>query len=187
MKHILTYFTPSALRRSIGLQFVYCMGIFPARWHLFGFRWVVKVGVSDSPFQRRRDVQAGIRAYTGEKMHVYIFPLPVFAIRQCETTVHGLLNTAGLSRNPFPGTTGHTEWFLSFNFLSGFFMFLYAFADGMPLTAALGWWALVALLPVPFDAALLVLLVAAIHWAVVLLVMWLGAKIFVLCGLSGLI
>ena len=185
MKYILTYFTPSALRRAVGLQFVYCMGIFPARWHLFGFRWVVKVGVSDSPLQRRRDVQDGLRQQTGERLHVYVLPLPVFASRQCEGAAHGLLNTAGLSRNPFPGTTGHTEWFLSANFLCGFGAFLYAFADGMPFAAALGWWALVALLPVPFDAALLVLLVAAIHWGLLGVVLWGAGKMLMLCGAFG--
>lgn len=185
MKYILTYFTPSALRRSLGLQFVYCMGIFPARWHLFGFRWVVKVGISETPRNRRRDVEAAVRGQTGENLHVYCLALPVFASKQCEATVHGLLNTAGLSRNPFPNTTGHTEWFLSANFLCGFGVFLYAFAEGMPLTAALGWWALAALLPVPFDAALLVLLVAAIHWGLFVGVLWGEGKILLLCGFFG--
>ena len=167
---ILTYFTPSALRRSIGLQFVYCMGIFPARWHLFGFRWVVKFGLSDSPFQRRKDVEAALRGYTGERLHVYVFPLPVFAPKQCEGTLQTV--TRKIRRDPFPGTTGGTEWVLLANFLCGFAVFLYAFAEGMPLTAALGWWALVALLPVPFDAALLVLLVAALHWGLFVGVLW---------------
>ena len=183
MKYILTYFTPSALRRSLGLQFVYCMGIFPARWHLFGFRWVVKVGVSDEPLQRRKAVQAGVRAHTGEKINIYIFPLPVFAPKACELAVHTVLSK--LSRNPFPGTTGHTEWFLSFNLFSGFLIAFCAFLQGMPLTAALGWWALVALLPVPFDAALLVLLVAALHWGLFVGVLWGAGKMLMLCGAFG--
>lgn len=185
MKYILTYFTPSALRRSLGLQFVYCMAIIPPRERWWRFRWVVKVGVSDGVLQRRKDVQAGVRKYTGEALHVYVFPLPVFAPKPCEIAVHGVLNTAGLSRNPFPGTTGHTEWFLSFNFLFGFVVAWYAFADGMPFAAALGWWALVALLPVPFDAALLVLLVAAIHWGLLGVVLWGAGKMLMLCGAFG--
>lgn len=183
MKYILTYFTPSALRRSIGLQFVYCMGIFPARFNLLGFRWVVKVGVSDSPLQRRRDVEAGVRAYTGEKIHVYIFPLPVFAPKPCEMAVHAVLRA--FKRNPFPGTSGYTEWFLSANFLFGFVVAFYALTNGMPLTAALGWWALVALLPVPFDAALLVLLVAALHWGLFIGALWGVGKMLLLCGALG--
>lgn len=183
MKYLLSCFSPSALRRSIGLQFVYCMGIVPPRERWWRWRWVVKVGVSDSPRNRRRDVEAGLREHTGEALHVYCLALPVFATKQCEATVHDVL--AYHSRDPFPGTTGHTEWFLSANFLCGFGVFLYAFADGMPPTAALGWWALVALLPVPFDAALLVLLVAAIHWGLLVVALWGGVKMLLLCGLSG--
>ncbi len=183
MKYILTYFTPSALRRSLGLQFVYCMAIIPPRERWWRFRWVVKVGVSDEPLQRRKAVEAGVRAYTGEKVNIYIFFLPVFAPKACEVAVHTVLSK--LSRNPFPGTTGHTEWFLSFNFLFGFVVAWYAFADGMPPTAALGWWALVALLPVPFDAALLVLLVAAIHWGLFVGALWGAGKILLLCGAFG--
>lgn len=177
MKHLLSYFAASSLRRALGLQFVYCMGIVPPRERWWRWRWVVKVGVSDSVLQRRKDVQAGVRNHTGEALHVYVFPLPVFAPKPCEIAVHGVLSRAGLSRSPFPGTTGHTEWFLSFNFLFGFVVAWYAFADGMPPTDALGRWALVALLPVPFDAALLVLLVAAIHWGLVAVALWGAVKV----------
>lgn len=180
MKYILAHFSLASIRRAVGLQFVYCMGIFPDRWHLLGFRWVVKVGISDTPSQRRRDVEAGVRGFTGEKLHVYVLPLPVFAPKQCEGTLHWVLKP--LASNPFPGTSGHTEWFLSFNVLTGYAVFLCAYADGMPLTAALGWWALVALLPVPFDAALLVVLVAALQWAVFIAALWGAAKMLALCG-----
>jgi len=97
--------------------------------------------------------------------------------------VHTVLSK--LSRNPFPGTTGHTEWFLSFNLFFGFMVAFCAFLQGMPFTAALGWWALVALLPVPFDAALLVLLVAAIHWGLFVGALWGAGKILLLCGAFG--
>lgn len=179
MKYIL-----SALRRAVGLQFVYCMGIFPARWHLLGFRWSMKVGISDSPMQRRRDVQEALRQHTGQRLHVYCLPMPVFAPKQCETAVHTVL--CKLSHNPFPGTTGHTEWFRAINLLSGFLVFLYAFAEGMPFGAAIGWWALVAAIPVPFDGFLLVALTAAVQWAVFLAAFWGVAQIFTLCGISGL-
>ena len=180
---ILTYFTPSALRRSLGLQFVYCMAVIPPRERWWHFRWVVKFGLSDSPFQRRRNVESDLRGYTGQRLHVYVFPLPVFAPKQCEGTLQTV--TRKIRRDPFPGTTGGTEWVLLINFLCGFAVFLYAFAEGMPFTAALGWGALVALLPVPFDAALLVLLVAALHWGLFVGVLWGAGKMLALCGFLG--
>jgi hypothetical protein len=181
MKHILSYL--SSIRRSIGLQFVYCMAIIPPRDRWWSFRWVVKVGVSDTPRQRCREVEAGVRNHTGQQLNVYVLPLPVFAPRPCEAALHRVLRP--LASNPFPGTSGHTEWFRSLNLLTGFAVFLCAYADGLPLTAAIGWWALVALLPVPFDAALLVLLVASLHWGVFIAALWGAVKIIALCGLSG--
>lgn len=117
----------------------------------------VKIGISDSPLRRAREVKSELQAYKGN-VRVYVaLAMPLLMARTQESTLHRKL---AFLAAPMPSHSGKTEWFYHANFIT------------CGVLCLVGWWfgvkpefSIYAALSVltgwlfPADAALLVLAV----------------------------
>lgn len=109
-----------------------------------------KIGIAKNAEKRRKQVD---KTVFGSVWRVWVVIPP--NAKKAETVAHrvfGIWNAPINKRGD--KTNGETEWFLTVNFVTGF---------GLWLFAPSVWW--VALLPVPFDAVLLVTALTLWAWA----------------------
>lgn len=140
----------------------------------YEFPWRCKVGYSNSPELRRREIQDSISRELGRSIRVYtFFKAPIVGAKAFEQAIHGAINR--LRCWTMVGS-GRTEWFWIFNItcsiLTG--LFCWAFNIEAPSTKAF----FVLFMPIPLDAALCVLLMALLEYAVIVAALY-GAYSFI--------
>ena len=121
------------------------------------FPYMGKVGHSDTPDARREDIAASLRAELGHDVKVWtVFMAPMFFSRNFEKAIHN--SKFWISASNMRGS-GRTEWSWVINAVSAFttLIVLYIMGYDKPSHVAL----IVALLPLPIDFCLFILLFAA--------------------------
>ena len=121
------------------------------------FPYMGKVGESDTPDIRREDIRASIERELGHPIKLWtVFMMPMFFSRNFEKAIHN--SKFWKSASGMRGS-GRTEWSWTVNAVSAFvtLIVLYILGYDKPSHTAL----IVALLPVPIDLCLFILLFAA--------------------------
>lgn len=121
------------------------------------FPYMGKVGYSAKPDARRAEIRASLERELGHQVRVWtICMMPMFWARSFEKAIHG--SKFWISAGNMRGS-GRTEWSWTVNVVSAFttLLVLYILGYDKPSHVAL----VVALLPVPIDFCLFILLFAA--------------------------
>lgn len=121
------------------------------------FPYMGKVGYSEKPDARREDIAASLRSELGHDVKVWtICMAPMFFARSFEKAIHA--SKFWISASNMRGS-GRTEWSWSINVVSAFttLVVLYILGYDKPSHTAL----IVALLPLPIDFCLFILLFAS--------------------------
>jgi T5orf172 domain len=109
-----------------------------------------KIGIAKNAEKRRKQVDKTVR---GAVYRVWLVIPP--NAKRMETAAHRIFAVWNAPiKKRGDKTNGETEWFLTVNFVTGF---------GLYLFAPSAWW--VALLPLPFDAVVLVTALTLWAWA----------------------
>lgn len=129
------------------------------------FPWRFKVGISNAPHLRAKQIADELSYIMGYRVKVFVFikiPLPwPLTIEQ------GLHHATRKLQCSMPEHGGKTEWRWGANpvFSLLFFLLLWAY-DWMP--GSRGFWScLILILPLPFDLALCAVILAAVEYAVI--------------------
>ena len=157
-------------------RYVYVLNVKP-RGGLIPFLWIAKVGFSVDADLRAADVERSIWQKTGQNVLVLpFFRVRVFMFRGIEKAVHTVLRPYNTVR--FAGANGGTEFFRVINVLCGLLCYTLFWWLGLPCA---GWLALcIMVLPLPFDFALFVALLAALEYCIVLALIYIGYLLFVI-------
>lgn len=139
--------------------------------YTFSFPLHGKIGISEKPERRRREVEADLRRQFGEHIRVRrLIALPVITSAYAfEQAIHRALSR--LQSRTLRGTTGGSEWFWAFNPVCGILLFFWLWANGneKAVTAAL----FLTFVPIPLDFALYVVLLAAFEYGAAVGLVWL--------------
>ncbi len=138
------------------------------------FPYMGKVGYSATPDIRRADIQASMERELGHPVKVWtVFMMPMFFARSFEKAIHA--SKFWISASNMKGS-GRTEWSWVINAVSALttLIVLYIMGYDKPSHVAL----IVALLPVPIDFCLFILIFAAAQVGVlagaIYLISWLA-------------
>lgn len=128
---------------------------------------VAKVGISGRLTDcRRRNIQQSIRDRHGNDIKIKTaFFFPVFAPAAIETAIHQAFSR--FRSDVYEGTSGGTEWFGWFNFITAYFVFLWGWSCGADEMYCMASAAFFLLMPIPLDLILCVLLLGLFQWTVV--------------------
>lgn len=149
--------------KSAGREYVYIM------WS-WQFPVAAKIGVTDSPMRRRKEISISISKKLGYDVELLVLPIPLFFwTYRFETVLHNSKPLRKLKFNGLKGTDGYSEWFWCCNpiFVLLFIPFCYRFDLNMLH------WCVVFLLPcLPLDAILITLVLAGAQWVFAGMVLW---------------
>jgi len=122
-----------------------------------------KIGESDTPDIRREDIRASMERELGHPVKIWtVCMMPMFFSRKFEKAIHG--SKFWVSASNMRGS-GRTEWSWTVNAVTAFvtLIVLYIVGYDKPSHVAI----IVALLPVPIDLCLFILLFAAVQVGVI--------------------
>lgn len=127
------------------------------------FPYMGKVGYSAKPDSRREEIRASLERELGHPVKVWtVCMMPMFFARSFEKAIHG--SKFWISAGNMRGS-GRTEWSWTVNAVTAFvtLLVLYILGYDKPSHVAI----IVALLPVPIDLCLFILLFAAFQIGVI--------------------
>lgn len=127
------------------------------------FPYMGKVGYSVKPDSRREEIRASLESELGHPVKVWtVCMMPMFWARDFEKAIHN--SKFWVSASNMRGS-GRTEWSWTLNVVSAFvtLMVLYITGYDKPSHVAI----IIALLPVPIDLCLFILLFAAAQFGLI--------------------
>ena len=135
----------------------------------FPFAYCAKVGISDKPGRRLREVMAGIRKRAWfPTLGVCLLALPLINPRYTEVGLQAFLDRWSIQVSI--GTSGKTEWFFWPNIFTALLSAGYLFFVGDPCYMKVG--AALLLLPLPVDIIIFSLLLALFQYALIGAAIW---------------
>jgi len=131
----------------------------------FSLPWCCKIGISKDVNQRKAQIQRELSAAMGYNIIIRraTFDLPSLFAESSEAKLHWFFRR--LSRKNMPCHAGKSEWMWYLNILTGLLFYFVGGEIGLNVVPA--HIALIAIIPIPFDFALLVLAFAFIVYCLV--------------------
>ena len=163
----------------LGMGYIYVLSDLKFRWH---HPHVWKAGMTDKGVaERKASIEASIFAQTGERVNlVTVLFLPVWGAKQIESAMH--LAFARFRSDLFKGSSGWTEHFGWRNWICAVFVAMLGFANAQPISHCVAYALVFAIIPIPFDAMLCVLLLWIIQMGIALSAAWGAISFLALCG-----
>jgi len=137
----------------------------------FSLPWCCKIGIAKDVKARKAQIQRELCGAMNRDVKIrHMLFLPAMFSESSEAKLHSAFRR--LNRRGMPNHAGYSEWFWSFNIVSG--LLLYFIGGKFGLNVVPAHIALVALAPVPLDFALFVLCFAFLEYCIAFGAMWGG-------------
>ena len=145
------------------IEHIYCL-------YSFSFPLRGKIGISESPERRRREIETELRYVFGDGVRVRrLISVPVLTSAGAfEAAIHRALRP--LSCSSLRGTNGGTEWFWAFNPVFAVLLWLYLWANDSEKATPAALFLLI--VPIPLDFALYCLVLAAVEYGAAAGIVW---------------
>ena len=141
----------------------------------FPFAYCAKVGISDKPGRRLREVMAGIRKRAWFPVRGFcVIALPLINPGYTERALHAFLDRWSIRVSI--GVTGKTEWFFWPNLFTALVSAGYLYIIGDPCYMKVG--AALVLLPLPIDIIIFSLLLAGVQYALIAVAFWVVGSLY---------
>jgi len=151
------------------VRFVYVMAV--TGWpYFFLYLFRAKIGISQHPKQRARQIEESILQETGRRVVIAHICIPFLMWGKMENWLLRL--TAWLYAPAVMPGNGRTEWRWYLNLITALLLSL--FAKDMPAKGEIWRFVIILLAPVPLDFILLVIVGFLLELLMVLAVGWLG-------------
>lgn len=165
----------------LGMDYVYVLS--DLKFRNLGFEpHVWKVGItSQGVSERKANIETSIYHQTGQKVALStVIALPIWGAKHVETAAHRAFDR--FRSDVYSSTSGGTEWFAWRNWICAVFVAMIGFANAQPVSHCIGFGLLFAIVSVPFDAILCVLLLWLIQMSIALSAAWGAISFLALCG-----
>lgn len=165
----------------LGMEYVYVLS--DLKFRNLGFQpHVWKVGITAEGVQdRKSSIEASILAKTGQKVALSAaIALPLWGAKIVEKAAHRAFDR--LRSDVYPNTSGKTEWFAWRNWICAVFVAMLGFANAQPISHCVAYAFVFAIIPIPFDAMLCVLLLWIIQMGIALSAAWGAVSFLAMCG-----
>lgn len=165
----------------LGMEYVYVLS--DLKFRNLGFQpHVWKVGITAQGVRERKsNIETSIYCQTGQKVSLStMIALPIWGAKHVEKAAHRAFDR--LRSDVYPNTSGKTEWFAWRNWICAVFVAMLGFANAQPISHCVAYAFVFAIIPIPFDAMLCVLMLWIIQMGIALSAAWGAISFLALCA-----